>query len=61
MICQLRIFQYSCLLFADDLKIFSVVRNGDDEMSLRNDLNHLNFGLTLGYHSYHKMLLNVGH
>jgi len=35
------IFQNSCLLFADDLKIYSAVRNDDDALSLQNDLNKL--------------------
>ena len=36
------IFQNSCLLFTDDLKIFSVVRN-DDAKTLQNDLTDLTF------------------
>ena len=37
------IFQDSCLLFADDLTIFSIVRNADDARILQNDLNNLTF------------------
>ena len=37
------IFQNSCLLFVDDLKTFSVVRNNGDARMLQNDVNNLTF------------------
>ena len=37
------IFQNSCLLFVDDLKTFSVVRNDGDARMLQNDVNNLTF------------------
>ena len=39
----LAIVQNSCLLFADDFKIFSFVKNNDDVRMLHNDRSDLAF------------------